>query len=46
MVIHADAIRNMPRLSLFRRKYLLNTDLVNQMLSAQVRQMCPFFVIR
>ena len=30
----------------FRRQYLLNTDLINQMLSAQVRQMCSFFVIR
>jgi hypothetical protein len=43
---HADAIRIMCRLSFFRREYFLNTDLVNQMLSAQVRHVRPFFVIR
>ena len=42
----ADAHRIMRRLSLFRRQYFLNTNLVNQMLSSQVRQMRPFLVIR
>jgi hypothetical protein len=32
--------------SLFWRKYLLNTDLIDQMLSPQIGQMCPFLVIR
>jgi len=32
--------------SLLRRQYLLNADLVNQMLSAQVGQMRSFPVIR
>jgi hypothetical protein len=45
-LIHADALRIMRRLSIFRREYFLNTDLVNQVLSAQVRQMRPFLVIR
>jgi len=33
-------------LSLFRREYFLNTNLIDQMPSAQVRQMRPFLVIR
>ncbi len=33
-------------LSLFRWQYFLNTDLINQMLSAQVCQMRSFLVIR
>ena len=45
-LIHADAIRIMRRLSVFRREYFLNTDLVNQMLSAQICQMRSFLVIR
>jgi len=32
--------------SLFRRKYFLNTNLINQMFSAEVRQMRPYLVIR
>ena len=41
------SLRNGPHSSLlFRRKYLLNADLINQMLSAQIRQMRFFLVIR
>ena len=32
-------------LSLFRREYFLNTNLVNQMLTTQVCQMRPFLVV-
>jgi hypothetical protein len=32
--------------SLFRRKYFLSANLVDEMLSAQVRQMRPFLLIR
>jgi hypothetical protein len=44
-VLTFDLIDPMDALSLFRCQYFLNTDLVNQMLSAQVRKMRPFFVI-
>ena len=43
---YAKAFRIIYCWSLFRRKYFMNTDLVNQMLSAQVRQMRPFLFIR
>ena len=41
---HCDALCTLC-LSLFGRKYLLNTYLINEMPTAQVRQMRPFLII-
>ena len=43
---HAGVLHIIGCVSLFRWQYFLNTDLINQMLSAQVRQMRSFLGIR
>jgi hypothetical protein len=43
---HAGVLHIIGCVSLFRWQYFLKTNLVNQMLSAQVDQMRPFLVVR